>query len=71
MADDRVGQRVGKRYVIEGILGVGAFGTVYEALHENTGQRVALKLLHLPPSIPRNAISSPSASAGSASSAPS
>ena len=33
-------------YVIGGSLGEGAFGAVYEATHQETGQRVALKFLH-------------------------
>ncbi|UJR80606.1 serine/threonine-protein kinase [Sandaracinus amylolyticus] len=41
----RPGQRVGGRYVIARVLGSGATGVVYEAAHELTGKRVAIKWL--------------------------
>jgi serine/threonine-protein kinase len=39
------GEVVGGKYRIEGVLGVGAIGTVYAAHHLQLGQRVALKVL--------------------------
>lgn len=39
------GERVGE-WIVEGILGGGGFGTVYEAIHARTSARAALKLLH-------------------------
>ncbi|AKF06801.1 serine/threonine-protein kinase [Sandaracinus amylolyticus] len=41
----RPGERVGGRYVIARVLGSGATGVVYEAAHELTGKRVAIKWL--------------------------
>jgi putative ABC transport system ATP-binding protein len=42
-----VGQRLG-RYRLLGVLGVGGFGTVYVAQEEESGQRVAVKVLESP-----------------------
>lgn len=40
------GQRVGDKYVITHLLGVGANGAVYEAMHDAIGHRVAIKVVH-------------------------
>src|SRR5437868_15452080 len=42
-----VGQVLGGRYRLTGILGLGGVGTVYEALQEDLGRKVAVKVLHL------------------------
>lgn len=39
------GESIGP-YLLGASLGEGAFGAVYEAIHQETGQRVAIKLLH-------------------------
>jgi len=43
---DLVGRTIGERYVLVRHLGGGGMGAVYEARHQWTGRRVALKLLH-------------------------
>ena len=40
------GERVGDKYEIVRVLGVGGMGTVYEGRHLALGQRVAIKVLH-------------------------
>ncbi len=40
------GDRIGEKYVVERVLGQGAAGVVYEAVHDYTGRRVAIKWLH-------------------------
>jgi eukaryotic-like serine/threonine-protein kinase len=40
------GQRVAKKYVLEARIGAGAAGSVWSAVNELTGRRVALKILH-------------------------
>ncbi len=40
------GYRVGDKYVITQLLGIGANGAVYEATHEAIGHRVAIKIVH-------------------------
>jgi serine/threonine-protein kinase len=40
------GDRVGDKYVITQLLGVGANGAVYGATHEEIGHRVAIKVVH-------------------------
>lgn len=40
------GDRIGDKYVITQLLGVGANGAVYEATHEAIGHRVAIKIVH-------------------------
>ena len=40
------GYRVGEKYVVTHLLGVGANGAVYEATHEAIGHRVAIKVVH-------------------------
>jgi len=40
-----IGQVVGDHYRVTGLLGRGSMGEVYEAVHELTGQEVAVKLL--------------------------
>ena len=41
----KLGSVLGGRYRVESILGHGGFGTVFEAIHVGTGQRVAVKAL--------------------------
>jgi eukaryotic-like serine/threonine-protein kinase len=41
-----IGQTLGKRYVVERVLGTGAMGTVYCARHVGLGALVAIKVLH-------------------------
>ena len=41
-----IGEVVGGRYFVEGILGAGGMGTVYSARHKVTNRSVALKRLH-------------------------
>ncbi len=40
------GDRIGEKYVVERLLGQGAAGVVYEAVHDYTGRRVAIKWVH-------------------------
>jgi serine/threonine-protein kinase len=46
VARQRVGQIVADRYELQRVLGVGASGAVYEALHKYTQRSVALKVMH-------------------------
>ena len=46
-----VGTKIGV-YTITHLLGEGGMGTVYEAVHEQLGKRVAIKILH--PEMARN-----------------
>lgn len=41
-----VGQVVAEKYAIQGLLGVGGFGTVYRAIQQPVGRSVALKVVH-------------------------
>jgi serine/threonine protein kinase len=43
--EDRVGTTLAGKYVLERLLGVGGSGAVYEATHQRTGARHAIKLL--------------------------
>ena len=49
----RAGTIVGGRYRIEQLIGRGGMGTVYAVTHTNTGEELALKLLH--PALAENA----------------
>jgi tRNA A-37 threonylcarbamoyl transferase component Bud32 len=40
------GERIGEKYVVERVLGQGGAGVVYEAVHDYTGRRVAIKWVH-------------------------
>jgi eukaryotic-like serine/threonine-protein kinase len=42
---DLIGQTVGGRYVVRGVLGEGGMGTVYDAEHMGLGRGVAIKVL--------------------------
>ncbi len=44
--EGRLGRLIAGRYRLEGVLGEGAFGAVYDARDEQTGERVAVKVLH-------------------------
>ncbi|AKF11700.1 Serine/threonine protein kinase [Sandaracinus amylolyticus] len=46
VAQGRVGQVVADRYELQRLLGVGASGAVYEAIHRYTDRSVALKAMH-------------------------
>lgn len=46
IAQGRIGQLVAERYELQRVLGVGASGAVYEALHRYTHRSVALKAMH-------------------------
>jgi serine/threonine protein kinase len=41
----RIGERVAGKYELEGLLGAGAMGAVYECVHVELGKRLAIKLL--------------------------
>jgi serine/threonine-protein kinase len=45
-AHERVGQLIAGRYRLERLLGSGGMGAVYEAVHDFTQRRVAVKLMH-------------------------
>src|SRR5262245_42595474 len=45
-AHERVGSLIAGRYRLERLLGSGGMGAVYEAVHEFTQRRVAVKLMH-------------------------
>jgi len=45
-ADGRVGGLVGEKYRLERLLGAGGMASVYAAVHERNGYRVAIKVLH-------------------------
>src|SRR5690606_36569284 len=45
-AEERLGQLVADRYELQRVLGVGASGAVYEAVHRYTNRSVALKAMH-------------------------
>ena len=45
-AQERVGDQIAGRYRLLRLLGAGGMGAVYEALHEFTQRRVAVKLMH-------------------------
>ncbi|MGH7296987.1 MAG: hypothetical protein ACRELB_18760, partial [Polyangiaceae bacterium] len=40
-----VGDVIGGKFTVEGVLGVGGMGAVYAARHVQLGQRVAIKVL--------------------------
>ncbi len=44
-AEARIGSTIGRKYLLERVLGVGGMASVYVACHRN-GNRVALKMLH-------------------------
>jgi serine/threonine-protein kinase len=44
-AKSRIGEAIGGKFRLEKLIGVGAMGAVYQALHEWTQRRVAVKLL--------------------------
>lgn len=41
----RIGEKLGGRYLIEGVIGQGGMGTVYRALDDKLGETVALKVM--------------------------
>ena len=45
-AHERIGELIAGRYRLERLLGAGGMGAVYEAVHEFTQRRVAVKLMH-------------------------
>src|SRR5690242_9917648 len=45
-AHERIGDLIAGRYRLERLLGAGGMGAVYEAVHEFTQRRVAVKLMH-------------------------
>lgn len=45
-ARERVGNLIAGKYLLKRLLGAGGMGAVYEAQHEFTGRRVAVKLMH-------------------------
>lgn len=44
--EDRLGQVIGYEYRLTGVLGIGAYGTVYKASHVETGVEYAIKALN-------------------------
>ena len=53
-AELKVGTRVARKYQLVRLLGCGGMGAVYEAVHEFTHRRVAVKLMH--PSFARSGL---------------
>lgn len=50
------GQRFAGKYVVERVLGMGGMGVVIAALHEQLNQKVAIKLLSVPPGLQPEAV---------------
>ena len=46
LAQERIGQLIAGRYRLERLLGAGGMGAVYQAMHEFTQRKVAVKLMH-------------------------
>jgi serine/threonine-protein kinase len=44
--EDRIGQVIDRRYIVESILGMGGLGVVYRARHDKLDRPVAIKLMH-------------------------
>jgi len=51
-AEDHPQRRIGGRYVLSGLLGSGAMGTVWSAFDDVLRRQVAVKELRLPPGVP-------------------
>lgn len=45
-AQARVGALIAGKWKVERVLGIGGMATVYQAVHEHNGRKVALKILH-------------------------
>ncbi len=45
LGDDLVGQTLDRRYLVEKVIGLGGFGTVYSATHAHTRDKLAIKVL--------------------------
>src|SRR6185295_10996356 len=45
-AEQRVGDTIAGKYTLDRLLGSGGMGAVYEAVHQFTQRRVAVKLMH-------------------------